>query len=102
EAPPPSSLSPAWHGPSGRVTDLGPEPLLEQAVRRGLYAEDLFLEDARHPGDGADRRQDWVSVDDLPVFDELVVADAEEVRGGGPDLRSGRRDAGVVSRVRGG
>jgi hypothetical protein len=36
------------------------------------------------------------------VLDEPVVADAEEVRGGGLDLRSGRRDAGVVARVRAG
>jgi hypothetical protein len=33
------------------------------------------------------------------MLDELVVADTEEVRGGGLNRRSGRRDAGIVASV---
>src|SRR5216683_5253540 len=88
----------ACYGPSARSAELGSESLLEQPAGRFFHAEDL-LEDVRRPGDGADGDQDAVGVDDLPVLDELVVANAEDVRGGGLDRLSGRRDAGVVARA---
>ena len=57
-----------------RAAELGPEPLLEQSAWRRPDAEDLLLEDARHPRDGADGDQDAVGVDDRPVLDEPVLA----------------------------
>ena len=55
----------------GHMSLVGPRPPLPSEV--ALYPEDMLLEDARHPGDGADRGQDPVGVDDRPMLDQLVI-----------------------------